>query len=918
MRKPQVFLPLVWQYWPIFALAGIFSSFYPLPGTILALIILYLEKRLHNWLRVSLAALIFFGAALLAAQGLNVPPPDSPSWTPRSPGKKAARFCALVESSRGLTDGRLQIILSGLHIQNGDETLPGNAIWTWDAGKSGLRPLPGQEICLTRAILPIHDYRNENISLREIRSRSQNILWRVWSHGDVGEMRLSGAPTFFAGLRWDLEKKLIEHSGLAAGANAARNPSLALIPALLFGDRFFISQAIADKFAKAAIGHSLALSGQHLAIAALFSYLAILTLGRFCPQIYLWRPKLILMGLGACPFALIYLWLGAAPPSLMRAACMLFIFCAIFSLYKNFSGLDVLLLALCVLLFINPYGVLDTGLQLSFLCVLVLTGIAPALFHNNHLKPPIARFLGYLVNIFFISLVLQTALLPLTLKIFGTSGMWFPINVFWLPLLGLVVLPFSFIALLFLAFPFDCAHTLGGYCLQIASLPVSWLLHILDWLHSNKFLYEPVFVRPHWSALFAYGLIFTGFACVAKLGKQNFPMRNSVLSVAFSPHSFFSRLFSKNPFTRSASLAYLSNKNIQFYSISPLTPFPRLPVFDGTGKRDKAPQPRSGFIRDWPLHQGLPEFFIHFQWKNALKWLNPDSKSETTAAKFLCLGLVFLAIGPFLRLERYFAYDPVLEVFDVGQGQAILLDLGRSGKILVDGGGTYSKRFDTGKDILTPILTDNHAPELAAIINSHPDLDHLGGLLHPIENFNFQKLFHNGRAAVGTMFEKWEKLKNQPNSYVLGAGDIIRIQASHFYLEALSPPADTYFLSSNNASLALRLTDGKRGLVLIPGDAEKESLKKLLDEGIDISAQILIAPHHGSNSSFSARFLEKVNPGLVIAACGFRNRYFYPGKKLREWTRKKGVELLDTGESGRIRIILGKEGNLKVEKVFRD
>ena len=478
----------------------------------------------------------------------------------------------------------------------------------------------------------------------------------------------------------------------------------------------------------------------------------------------------------------------------------------------------------------------------------------PALFVNNNYKSQSARFLGILFKIFFVSLVLQIFLLPLTLKIFGTVGLWFPLNVFWLPLLGFVVLPFSFITLLLLALPFDCAHDLAGYCLEIAGFPVSWLLDILDWLHSGQFLSEPVFLRPHWTALFAYAMIFAAFAFLAKLWKQNCRERKELNPVRFSRHSLYALIFSKKRNSPSSALAVSS----------------------------------------------------------------PRGRNETATITFLCLGLVFLAIGPLLRLERYFASDPVLEVLDVGQGQAILLHFGRHGKILVDGGGMSSERFEPGKAILTPILTDNHAPYLTAIINSHPDLDHLGGLIYPIKHLNFQKQFHNGYAANGVLHDKWESLKNKPNSFVLRAGDTVRMAGSGYYLEALAPLSDTYPLSANNASLVLRLTDGKKGLALIPGDAEKGSIKKLLDSEKYLSAQILIAPHHGSNSSFSAKFLDKVNPELVVAACGFRNRYFYPGRKLREWTRKNGVKLLDTGESGRLGIRWDKNGKFRVEQVFRD
>lgn len=75
---------------------------------------------------------------------------------------------------------------------------------------------------------------------------------------------------------------------------------------------------------------------------------------------------------------------------------------------------------------------------------------------------------------------------------------------------------------------------------------------------------------------------------------------------------------------------------------------------------------------------------------------------------------------------------------------------------------------------------------------------------------------------------------------------------------------------------------------------------------------MLIAPHHGSDRSFLAAFYKAVQPRLVLASCGFQNRYGYPGPRLTAWLAKQDIPLLHTGESGQITAIWPQDGPLRV------
>lgn len=153
----------------------------------------------------------------------------------------------------------------------------------------------------------------------------------------------------------------------------------------------------------------------------------------------------------ALPPALIYLWLGNAPASLLRATCMLFVLTFWLVRGRSRTTLDVLCAALLCITLVSPLSVLDTGLQLSALCVAVIGLFLPWLRRMppspSHEKRKIEaqslwrRGSRWLLRILLISLLIQSALLPLNLLLFGNAGFWFPLNALWLPAADLLALP---------------------------------------------------------------------------------------------------------------------------------------------------------------------------------------------------------------------------------------------------------------------------------------------------------------------------------------------------------------------------------------------------------------------------------------------------------------------------------------------
>jgi competence protein ComEC len=245
-----------------------------------------------------------------------------------------------------------------------------------------------------------------------------------------------------------------------------------------------------------------------------------------------------------------------------------------------------------------------------------------------------------------------------------------------------------------------------------------------------------------------------------------------------------------------------------------------------------------------------------------------------------------------------------LVVMDTGMSQAVYVELPGNRRVLVDGGGSWSRTFDMGKAVVTPVLTWGRPPRLDAVFLTHSDCDHLRGLIHPLTTCSVDAMYWNGRfphnpwdrKLLEDVFTTREMAVHQ-----VGAGRRIDM-GDGVEIEVLHPPENMSRLSSNDGSLVLRfLVDGK-GMVLIPGDIEAEGMDLLLSQPVDLGADVLILPHHGSASSWSEDLYDRVDPRLAVAAAGWNNRYGFPATRVVESLEQRGVEVLTTGVEGAVQV----------------
>nr|WP_275074318.1 DNA internalization-related competence protein ComEC/Rec2 [Pseudodesulfovibrio aespoeensis] len=271
-------------------------------------------------------------------------------------------------------------------------------------------------------------------------------------------------------------------------------------------------------------------------------------------------------------------------------------------------------------------------------------------------------------------------------------------------------------------------------------------------------------------------------------------------------------------------------------------------------------------------------------------WANRRVMAGLAALGFLLL------VGPHVAVMVSDARGIVrLSLIDVGLGQAALVTMPGGHRWLVDGGGG-SRTFDLGEAVVAPYLTLGRPPRLDGVIMSHPDNDHSRGLSFILAGFNVGTFHTNGLMPTGESGEEMRAALGRsglaPVPLVagqrLGLGGDVRFEVLH-------PARDFRASGSNERSLVLRLAAGDRGLAILPGDMERTGTAAVLASGADLTADILVLPHHGSRSSLSPPFYRAVDARAALCSDGFMNRFGFPHPEVVE---ALGIPLFATSRHG--------------------
>lgn len=226
-----------------------------------------------------------------------------------------------------------------------------------------------------------------------------------------------------------------------------------------------------------------------------------------------------------------------------------------------------------------------------------------------------------------------------------------------------------------------------------------------------------------------------------------------------------------------------------------------------------------------------------------------------------------------------------LHFIDTGNSDAILIEQG--GKFaLIDGGDT-----DDDATVLN-YLKNQGVSELEYLISTHPHADHIGGLDTVVNNFKVNKaLVANGEATSKTYKQFIEAMANKgvyPSVPLLNSE--FKLGTSTFKVLSVANTDDP-----NNNSIVLLYTNGD-DKVLLMGDAEAEIEAKLNVGKVDL----LKIGHHGSHSSSTPSFIDKVSPEYAVIQVGTGNKYGHPHRETMDTLKARGIKVHRNDECGDI------------------
>lgn len=237
---------------------------------------------------------------------------------------------------------------------------------------------------------------------------------------------------------------------------------------------------------------------------------------------------------------------------------------------------------------------------------------------------------------------------------------------------------------------------------------------------------------------------------------------------------------------------------------------------------------------------------------------------------------------------------------DVGQADSILIQIPNGKNLLIDAGNNEDA------DFIISYLKSLGIRRLDTVIGTHPHEDHIGSLDKVIQTFEIGEVLmpkvtsntQTFKEVLMAIQDKGLTIREAKAGLKLDLGEKTNTAGTQLIAEVIAPQSSKY-VDMNNYSIVLRLVYGQTAF-LFTGDAEDISEREMLSSSYSLKADVLKIGHHGSASSTTQEFLQRVSPKYAVIQVGRDNTYGHPAVTLLNRLEKMGIEVHRTDISGTI------------------
>jgi len=234
--------------------------------------------------------------------------------------------------------------------------------------------------------------------------------------------------------------------------------------------------------------------------------------------------------------------------------------------------------------------------------------------------------------------------------------------------------------------------------------------------------------------------------------------------------------------------------------------------------------------------------------------------------------------------------------FDIGQGDAIFIETPNGQQILIDGGPG---------DLILQKLSSVMWPwdhSIDAIVITHPDADHITGLVSVLERYQVKTIYETGVRGGTPMIQALEQaiINEQSQNKIVRGGQTFNWDGVQVFVRWPSEEAIQTQKDRNNTSVVLKLVYGSTS-ILLTGDAEET-----IEEEIGFSVgdiDVLKVGHHGSKTSTSVQLLKSISPEVAVIPVGADNSFGHPHPIILERLKQVGAQIFRTDLDGDILLV---------------